>query len=73
MVAAMSKLLPGDRVRMKVLMISGWRGTGTVIEYDELSDTVEILKDGDEPGDYGRSHCLACRHEVAKIRQRAEA
>lgn len=66
----MKKLKAGDRVRLKVRMISGYNGMATVlhIDHDGPGALVEILKDGDTADEYGRSHCYCLRHELAKIR-----
>ena len=65
----MQLLKKGDRIRLKVRTILGWKGYGTVSE-DQLhaDSTVWFSRDGDDPEDimFGRS--AACRHEVAKVR-----
>ena len=60
---AAKKLKKGDRIRLKVRTISGWKGTGTVIE-DQITDTVLFRRDGKREGD----KCSACREEVALMR-----
>lgn len=64
----MKQLQKGDRIRLKVGTIGGWKGTATVLEHSVCDDTVEFLKDGYTPDEYGRSYCYAFRHEVSKIR-----
>ena len=65
----MSRLKAGDRVRLKVRSLFGWKGTGTVTEIigngADPDTFVEILKDGSS------EHCTCCRHELAKIRTEA--
>ena len=65
----MRALKAGDRVRLKVRSLFGWKGTGTVSE---------IIGDGTDPDTpvetltAGSSeHCTCCRHELAKIRTEA--
>ena len=64
----MKLLKKGDRIRLKVRTIGGWKGTGTVTEDQAYgSDTIWFRKDG------GRAdNCAAGRHEVALIRTRGE-
>ena len=65
----MRALKAGDRVRLKVRSLFGWKGTGTVSEIvgdgTDPDTPVEILKDGSS------EHCTCCRHELAKIRTEA--
>ena len=62
----MRALKAGDRVRLKVRSLFGWKGTGTVSEIigdgTDPDTSVEILKDGSS------EHCTCCRHELTKIR-----
>ena len=62
----MRPLKAGDRVRLKVRSLFGWKGTGTVTAVigggTDPDVSVEILKDGSS------EHCTCCRHELAKIR-----
>lgn len=62
----MKLLKKGDRIRLKVRLITGWKGVGTVIN-DQLSenDSVKFKRDGFD--DF--LGCLAGRHEVALIRK----
>ena len=75
----MSRLLQqGDRIRLKVRTLSGWKGTATVLRHDPHHDLVEFLPDGDEwraelAREFDISGCYACRHEVALIRGKREA
>ena len=61
----MRPLKAGDRVRLKVRSLFGWKGTGTVSEIigdgTDPNTSVEILKDGSS------EHCTCCRHELVKI------
>ena len=61
----MRPLKAGDRVRLKVRSLFGWKGAGTVTEIigdgTDPNTSVEILKDGSS------EHCTCCRHELAKI------
>ncbi len=66
-----AKLLKrGDRIRLKVRTIDGWKGVGIVTE-DQLTVNSTVVfhkEDNNCPPDsiwYGR--CFACRHEVARI------
>ena len=65
----MRPLKAGDRVRLKVRSLFGWKGTGTVSEIigdgTDPDTDVDILKDGSS------EHCTCCRHELAKIRTEA--
>jgi hypothetical protein len=63
------ELRPGDRVRAKVRTMSGWKGTGTVVEADTTAVVVE--RDGAPPGAMS-SRAELCRHEVTKIRKGGE-
>ena len=58
-------LKQGDRIRLKVRTLSGWKGTGTVA-VDQLhpEDGIQFIKDGD----HGPPYSGARRHEVAKLR-----
>lgn len=67
----MKPLKKGDRIRLKVRTIFGWKGTATVVEDQRFDDTVRFVKDGDSPDDFLATLCYACRHEVSKIRQKA--
>ena len=62
----MRPLKSGDRVRLKVRSLFGWKGTGTVSEIigdgTDPNTSVEFLKDGSS------ELCTCCRHELAKIR-----
>jgi len=62
----MRLLKKGDRIRLKVRTIFGWKGTGTVTE-DQLhaDDNVYFRKDGGIGERNG-----ARRHEVALMRNR---
>ena len=66
----MTRLLKkGDRIRVKVRLMSGWKGTATVTRNQYSSvDTVQFVKDGDDPDDWLAGCCLACRHEVSLLR-----
>ena len=60
----------GDRIRLKVPLISGLKGFGTVTEDQIGTDgTIWFRKDGDEPNWLTDKNC-ACRHEVAKVRKK---
>ena len=64
------RLKTGDRIRLKVPTMCGWKGTGTVVrDMTHDNDTVDFAKDGDD--DWPPS--VACRHEVALIRSQAKA
>ena len=68
----MKQLKPGDMVRLKTRMLSGYKGEAVVINHPYQSDTVEILKDVDEVNENGRSHCYTGRHELTLIRRKTE-
>jgi len=61
----MKLLKKGDRIRLKVRTIFGWKGIGTVIE-DQLHENSAVRFKKDENGS---NNCTACRHEVAKMRK----
>jgi hypothetical protein len=65
----MKQLQKGDRVRVNVPLLSGWKGKATVISHYPPSNIVEILKDGDEVNEYGNSYCYVCRHELSVMRK----
>lgn len=55
----------GDGIRLKVRTISGWKGTGTVVEDQvDCDDGVIFVKDA-SVREWPFTH--ACRHEVARI------
>jgi len=62
------KLQPGTRVKLKVRLMSGYKGFATVVFDDGLQD-IEILKDGDTLNEYGRSYCYVFPHEVSVCRK----
>lgn len=69
----MTKLLKvGDRIRLKVYTINGWKGVGTVSR-DQLpnDETVWFTKDNDDKDSFyfGQESC-AFRKEVAAIRSK---
>jgi hypothetical protein len=70
----MKLLKKGDRIRLKVRTIGGWKGTATVTE-DQISPdvTVWFRKDGSDPDDWMADRCCACRHEVAVMRKPSNA
>jgi len=58
-------LRKGDRIRLKARTMSGWKGTGTVVEDQRIGNpSVQFVKDGDTP----EIPSGALRHEVAKLR-----
>ena len=61
----MTRLKKGDRIRLKVRTLGGWKGTGIVVE-DQAhpNDGVRFIKDGES----APTCSSACRHEVAKMR-----
>ena len=66
------RLKTGDRIRLKVPTLCGWKGTGTVV-VDMATDesAVRFTKDGQQPRHW--LPCVAARHEVALLRQRPKA
>lgn len=65
----MRLLRKGDRIRLKVPTIAGWRGKATVtLDQCKPDDLVVFAKDGDDPEDPMKNRCCACRHEVALLR-----
>ena len=72
----MSKLKIGDRVRLKVRLLNGYKGEATVLRIDHqdgLEDLVEIWPDGDTPPMHGRRGVACLRHEVVKIKKQTQA
>jgi hypothetical protein len=62
-------LRKGDRIRLKVPLLSGWKGTATVVEAQlTRSDGVDFRKDGAVVGGFGS---CACDHEVALLKDQA--
>jgi hypothetical protein len=66
----MRTLRKGDRIRIKVRLLNGWKGFGTVSE-DQKSpdDLVWFAQDGEDPDDplYGKS--VVCREQCVKVRR----
>lgn len=60
-------LKAGDRIRLKVRTITGWRGTGTVIVDMVHPDGAVRFRRDETPADQWE-HCVAGRHEVALLR-----
>lgn len=69
----MKRLKKGDRIRLKVRLLSGWKGTATLVEDESPDGTVQFVKDGDDPNDWLDCLCFAGRHEVAKMRTKGIA
>jgi hypothetical protein len=65
----MKKLKKGDRIRLNVYTISGWKGLGTVTE-DQVDDTVTFRRDGEDPESWFSGRSCAMRHEVSVVRGR---
>jgi hypothetical protein len=67
----MKLLKQGDRIRLNVRTLAGWKGMGTVPE-DQLSegDVVEFVKDADVCTDPPSvpARCSAMRDEVTLVR-----
>ena len=63
-------LKKGDRIRLKVRLMSGWIGKATVTKdtfFDD--DSVDFIKDGYNPEEYPHdSYGSARRHEVVVLR-----
>jgi hypothetical protein len=59
--------MKGDRIRLNVRTMGGWKGTGTIILDD--GEGVVFIKDGSV--DNNASRCHATRKEVTKIRKGA--
>ena len=67
-----SKLKVGDRVRLKVRLLNGYKGEATVLRIDHqdgLKDLIDIWPDGYTSPMYGQRGVTCLRHEVAKIRK----
>lgn len=67
----MKLLKKGDRVRLKVRTLFGWKGKGTVIRDQLTKDSgVTFRKDGDDEHEVHEYEIgtEACRHEVAVMR-----
>ena len=65
----MKLLKKGDRIRLKVRTISGWKGLGTVSE-DQMDNIIAFFKDGEDHESSLLGHNYAMRHEVAVIRSK---
>ena len=64
---ARRRLKTGDRIRLKVRTLGGWKGTGTVVcDMAHEDDVVLFAKDGQERRDW--LPCVAARHEVSLLR-----
>lgn len=63
-------LKKGDKIRLKVPTLGGWKGYATVME-DQLhkDDGVWFRKDDADQDDFFADKCSACSHEVALRRQ----
>jgi hypothetical protein len=63
----MRLLKKGDRIRLKVRTMAGWKGLGTVsADQHPYNDTIVFFRDGKSPI-YDR--CIAARREVALVRK----
>ena len=61
-------LREGDRIRVNVRLMSGWKGLATVTEDQYFHDgSVRFRKDGD-PNDGLHNRCCAMRYQVSKLR-----
>ena len=61
-------LKKGDRIRLKVRTVCGWKGMGVVVEDQFVrGGLVRFRKEGDDPG-LLHDHNVACDHEVALLR-----
>lgn len=68
----MKQLKVGDKIRIKVPTLSGWKGKATVVAFypNKHGGIVEFLIDGDKLDEYGRSNWFVCRHEIVVMRVR---
>lgn len=57
------RLKRGDRIRLKVRTMLGWKGEGIVEE--QVGDSVRFKRADDV--DAGEGRCYAWRHEVSRI------
>ena len=64
------KFRQGERIRMKgeAKLISGWNGTGTVIEDEDFSGVIAIAKDGEDPSGIGFIPTLIAENELVRVR-----
>jgi hypothetical protein len=65
---ALQKVKKGDRIRLKVRTLSGWKGIGIVTE-DQVNDSVWFRKEGLKPS-WLNDSCACSRHECALIREK---
>jgi len=67
-------LKKGDRIRLKSPTALGWKGSGTVSQDQAEPDgVVWFSRDGDDPSSIAFGKCAAMRHEVSKLRSKANA
>lgn len=65
-------LKTGDRIRLKSPTALGWKGIGTVSQDQSDGDgIVWFSRDGDDPSSIAFGKCAAMRHEVSKLRSKA--
>ena len=63
-------LKKGDRIRLKVRTIGGWKGTATVTADEQLgSDLVQFRKDGDDESNWANNLNFCGREECTKVRE----
>ena len=61
----MPKLQIGDRVMLKVMTLSGYKGSGVVVGLHDEGKVVELRRDGCSTSD---GDILAMRYEVSRFR-----
>ena len=67
----MKTLKKGDRIRVKVRLLGGWKGFGTVSATPTSNSpdaVVWFFKDGQDTTDPFLGRNAACRHEVAAVK-----
>ena len=66
----MKLLKKGDRIKLKVRMISGWKGEGIVTEDQHPTNDTIVFARCDNPE---FSRCIAGRHQVWRMHNKCHA
>lgn len=68
------RLNAGDRIRLKVRTIGGWKGKGTVLTDQENGGPWALVRfRPDDGNDWSGHGFIACRFQVAKLRDQSPA
>ena len=62
------RIKKGDRIRLKVQTVFGWKGYAYAKQDQLTDDPSEVIEFFRENKDPQTDHCIACRFEVARCR-----